>query len=181
MLNQQTNKGKITINIPSTGKASDVWKYIKHCRPEQEEAATSPLMVVESSVVQYATVNEKVSVVYLPVQYRINSFWGDANDDAFVLQIATHPTGPENKKCLVMPVLQDPYAGISQMRGLTGECVCLGCIAGILHQAENEQKDPIQTVLNQLTKPVAVRMTRMATPGWPAPLKENTNSKGANE
>ena len=103
----------------------------------------------------------------MPVAQRESRGVAGAQEEAFGVQIRVYPIGRQEKQCFILPVVQSQYHGISKMKGLTGKCVCLGCVAGVIEGAEKVNKDIGEAIMEQLTTPVNIQMARMTTPGWP--------------
>ena len=122
--------------------------------------------VVETPVLQYIHVSKDYSVVYIPVKTKTIDQCTEATDNSFGVEVKAYPIGNNQRKCITMPVMTEGVYGISEMRGLTGKCVCLNCIQLAIRDAEKQKKEVISYVNNELGRPVGIEVARGEAPGF---------------
>ena len=123
-------------------------------------------IVVETPALQYIHVSEDYSVIYIPVKAKTIDQSTEATDNSIVVEIKAYPICNNQRKCITMPVMIDGMYGMSEMRGLTGKCVCLNCIQLAIGDAERQKKEVISYVNNELGRPVGIEVARGEAPGF---------------
>ena len=93
--------------------------------------------------IQTHSVNNELSVVYLATQTR-SVLSGIYDEDTYGLNINCYPIKGHLKKCVTIPTKG------STLEGLTGKCVCVACVKKVAEDAEEEGKDIVRQVNQQL-------------------------------
>ena len=143
--------GKLLQEFPADYTDYRVAPYGWSCHGNGEQLLTVPV-VAKAACLQTCSISEELCVLYLPTQ-KGNLLSGVYDSDIFGIDIRCYPLKEHTKRCLVVPIRG------KQLVGLTGKCVCRGCIGESVEKARKQEKDIVKYVQNELIGVINIRTT----------------------
>ena len=154
-IQRQVKTGKTLQEFPIHHPEDRVADYVWQCPEDRYKQLQTPI-VAGAAYLQTHSITRDLSVLYLLTQ-RGNLLSGVYDSDTFGIDIKCYPLKEHTKRCLVVPIHG------SQLVGLTGKCVCVGCILESTERARKQRKDIVKYVSHELLGVASITTTRADT------------------
>ena len=113
--------------------------------------------IVEAVGWQVYPLTPRYSVLYIKVTPGVGMINRIVTGETFGLDIQCISMCAYDRHCFVMPVVIHG----DQVTGLTGQCVCLECLRGLVIETERKGEDVVRTIRNMCCGPMILTTAKL--------------------